>query len=50
MNAHPDQTAEYEKPKIALANKYKEAPEPYAQGKSVFIQAMDAEAAKWKNS
>jgi len=49
MNAHPDRAAEYEKLKIALANQYREAPEQYAQGKSVFIRAMDEEAVQWRN-
>ncbi len=44
MSAHPDRAAEYEKLKIELSNKYKEEPEKYSQGKSVFIKTMDSEA------
>lgn len=50
MNAHPDKAAEYDKLKMKLLNKHKEEPDKYSQGKAVFIQSMDAEAIKWKNS
>ncbi len=50
MNSHPNRAAEYEKLKMKLSSKYKEEPEKYSQGKSVYIQAIDAEAIEWKNS
>lgn len=50
MISHPNRAAAYEKLKIELVSKYREEPDKYSEGKSVFIKTIDAEAVEWKNS
>ena len=48
MNSNRDRALEYEELKMNLLNNYKEEPEKYSKGKSVFIRNINAEAINWK--
>ena len=48
LNAHPEEAARYEALKLSLVEKYADERSLYTEGKSELIQALDAEAAAWR--